>query len=81
MSRDPGESDLTSLTTADRQLLAEVSGLGRAAGSTTLSATNQTDPLWPMLLMILVGLIAAELLLSGVISRERFGSDPIAETT
>ena len=81
VSRDPGESDLTSLTTADRQLLAEVSGLGRAAGSTTLSATNQTDPLWPMLLMILVGLIAAELLLSGVISRERFGSDPIAETT
>lgn len=81
VNRDPGESDLTSLTTADRQLLAELSGLGRAAGSNTLSATNQTDPLWPMLLMILVGLIAAELLLAGVISRERFGSDPIAETT
>ena len=81
VNRDPGESDLASLTTADRQLLAEVSGLGRTAGSNALSVTNQTDPLWPMLLMILVGLIAAELILSGVISRERFGSDPIAETT
>ncbi|MGZ0174978.1 MAG: beta-galactosidase trimerization domain-containing protein [Planctomycetales bacterium] len=81
VNRDPSESDLTSLTTADRQLLAEVSGLGRTAGSTTLSVTNQTDPLWPMLLMILLGLIAVELILSGMISRERFGSDPIAETT
>jgi len=81
VNRDPSESDLTSLTTADRQLLAEVSGLGRAAGSNAISVTNQTDPLWPMLLMILLGLIAAELLLSGIISRERFGSAPIAETT
>jgi hypothetical protein len=81
VNRDPRESDLTSLTTADRQLLAEVSGLSRTAGSNALTVTNQTDPLWPMLLMILVGLIAAELLLSGMISRERFGSDPIAETT
>ena len=81
VNRDPSESDLTSLTTADRQLLSVVSGLSRTAGSTTLSVTNQTDPLWPMLLMILVGLIAVELLLSGMISRERFGSDPIAETT
>jgi hypothetical protein len=29
----------------------------------------------------LVGLIAAELVLSGAIARERFGTDPIAETT
>jgi hypothetical protein len=81
VNRDSSESDLTSLTTADRQLLAEVSGLSRTVGTNALSVTNQTDPLWPMLLMILVALIAAELLLSGIISRERFGSDPIAETT
>lgn len=81
VNRDASESDLTSLTTADRQLLAEVSGLSRTAGSQAISVTNQTDPLWPLLLMMLVVLIAAELLLSGIISRERFGSDPIAETT
>ncbi|NQV24195.1 MAG: BatA domain-containing protein [Rhodopirellula sp.] len=81
VNRDPSESDLTSLTTADRQLLAKISGFSRTTGTNTISVTNQTDPLWPMLLMVLVGLIAAELLLSGIISRERFGSDPIAETT
>lgn len=81
VSRDPGESDLTSLTTADRQLLAELSGLSRTAGTNQISVTNQSDPLWPLLLMTLVVLIGAELLLSGFISRERFGVDPIAETS
>lgn len=81
VNRDPSESDLTSLTTGDRQLLAEVTGLSGTAGNNALTVTNQTDPLWPLLLMVLLGLIAVELLLSGMISRERFGSEPIAETT
>jgi hypothetical protein len=81
VQRDPQESDLAPLTTADNELLAELTGLSTSSSTTALSGTNQNEPLWPTLLMILVGLIAAELLLSGMISRERFGTSSIAETS
>lgn len=81
VSRDPLESNLTSLSTADHELLAELSGLSRSTVDASISGTNMSDPLWPLLFMLLIGVIVAELLLSGVIARERFGSDPIAETT
>lgn len=81
VNRDPLESNLTPLTTADHELLAEVVGLAQDTQNATWSSSNHSDPLWPILFMLLIGLIAAELVLSGIISRERFGSDPIAETT
>lgn len=81
VQRPSQESDLSTLTTDDQQLLADLSGLGAAAGAEAIGGTNQTDPLWPLLLMALIVVIALELVLSGVIARERFGSDPIAETS
>ena len=36
---------------------------------------------WRTLLMILIALMAGELILSGLISKQRFGSESIAETT
>ncbi len=81
VNRDPQESNLTPLTTADHKLLAGLSGLTSTTTGSAFISTNHADPLWPLILMILIGLIAAELLLSGIISRERFGSDPIAEST
>ncbi|HUQ72001.1 MAG TPA: BatA domain-containing protein [Planctomycetaceae bacterium] len=80
--RDPLESDLTPLTDADHALLAEAAGLSRRAAATdSLHSSVPSDPLWPLLLMLLMGLMLAELLLSGSLSRERFGTDPIAETS
>lgn len=81
VSRDAQESNLAALTTADHELLAELSGLSRTTAEASISGTSFDNPLWPLLFMILIGVIVAELLLSGVIARERFGSDPIAETT
>lgn len=81
VNRDPQESNLTALSTADHELLADLSGLSRSTAEASISGTSFNDPLWPLLFMLLIGVIVAELLLSGVIARERFGSDPIAETT
>lgn len=81
VNRDPQESQLTLLSAAERQLLAEVTTPGEYRAEATPADAGQSDPLWPFLLIILIGLIAAELLLSGMIARERFGADPIAETT
>jgi hypothetical protein len=81
VSRDPQESNLTSLTTADHKLLADLSGLSRSTAKASISGTSTNDPLWPLMFMLLIGVIVAELVLSGVIARERFGSNPIAETT
>ena len=80
VTRDPGESQLTPLTAEDQELLARATAPRETAASSQVGASH-SDPLWPLLLMILIGLIAAELLLSGIIARERFGADPISETT
>jgi hypothetical protein len=79
VSRDPQESQLTPLTEEDQELLAQATGPSEIAATSQVGA-SRSDPLWPLLLMILIGLIAAELLLSGLIARERFGADPISET-
>lgn len=72
--RDAAESDLTGLSTSDEQRFAglmthrpPVTG----ESSTTLSAT---DPLWPALWLLLVGLLVGELFLASSLSRKRFGS-------
>lgn len=81
VARDPRESNLAGLAAVDRQLLTATTGLSQSAISRQISGTNQRNPLWPLLLMILIALIAGELLLSGMIARQRFGSDAISETT
>ena len=79
--READESDLTPLATADRALLADVTSVKGGTDAETAASYGRSDPLWPVLLIVVIGLIAAELLLAGMISRERFGSAPISETT
>ena len=81
VARDPGESDLSALTATDRRFLSETAGLGREYTETETAGSNQRDPVWPLLLMLLIVIMVAELLLSGVIARNRFGTDPISDTT
>ncbi len=81
VQRDPQESNLKPLTTADQKMLAEIAGLGRQNADNTITSSAPTDPVWPMLLTLLTGLMIFELLLASRMSRQRFGSDPITETT
>lgn len=81
VNRDPQESNLTPLTGDDKEALDELAGLSQSLASAALSGSSQSEPLWPTLLIILITVMSAELLLSGMISRERFGSDPIAESS
>lgn len=73
--RNASESNLSALTGDNRERLAALTGSALGANRTGSHISNQSEPLWPVLLMILIAVIAAELLLSGVIARERFGSD------
>jgi hypothetical protein len=81
VQRDPLESSLVALQTADLELLADVSKVSRSSPIDSRAASLPSDPIWPLLLTLLVGLILAELMLSAQMSRLRFGNDPIAETT
>jgi hypothetical protein len=78
---DPAESDLTSLAQDERDLLAELTGIPSNRSGSGFRGETRTEPIWHVLLMLLIGLIAGELILSGIIARERFGSDPIAESS
>lgn len=77
--RDPRESDLRTLSVKEQRKLTEVPQAIGDSSPGDLSGVQQRDPVWPLLLMMLIGLITAELALSGFIARERFGLDPIAE--
>ena len=79
--RDPRESNLTALTETESQLITEISGLNRITANSGSHGSTPSDPVWPLLLMLLIGLILAELLLAGSMSRSRFGADPITETS
>jgi len=81
VARDPRESNLASLAAVDRRLLAQTAGLRRNMVTRQITGTNQRDPVWPLLLIILIGLMTGEMILSGFISQQRFGSESIAETT
>ena len=81
VQRDARESNLTPLSTSEQQLISSSTRLGQAIISESLNRATPTDPVWPLLLTLLAGLIVAELLLSGMMSRGRFGTDPIAETS
>ncbi|MCA8995419.1 MAG: BatA domain-containing protein [Planctomycetaceae bacterium] len=81
VERSTEESQLTSLSVDERKQLETSTTPLLAEGNRAAVSTAQQEPLWPLLLMILIVIIAGELILSGMISRERFGSDPIAETS
>ncbi len=80
VNREPHESDLTPLRSAERNQLAELTRLEPASSNTFLAGSTRADPLWPYLLIGLIGLITGELLLSGLLARERFGSSGLTET-
>ena len=52
----------------------------RVVQSSDLAVHTHRDPVWPTLLMLLIGFMSVELVLSGMISRERFGVEAIPET-
>ena len=81
MQRNPKESNLTGLSEEDHKLLADTAGLSGSLLNPNLSSTSQSDPVWPMLLMMLIAFMSFELILSGMISRERFGTAAISETS
>ena len=81
VGRDSNESNLAPLTAAERDRLAEARGLGHGTANNSLNTAIPSDPVWPLLLSLLIGLLLCELLLAGNMSRQRFGVDPIAETS
>lgn len=80
VQRNLQESRLQRLSEDERGLLRETAGLTQNLLSSGLSGHSHRDPVWPLLLMLLISLMSAELVLSGFISRERFGTDSIPET-
>ncbi len=81
VARDSRESNLAGLASVDRRLLNETTGLTSNSPNRRLSGSDEREPLWPILLLALLAVMAGELLLAGVIARHRFGADRIAETT
>lgn len=81
VQRNPNESNLTELSEEDQKLLADTAGLSSSLLSSSLSSNSQRDPVWPILLMMMIAFMSFELILSGIISRERFGTATIAETS
>jgi hypothetical protein len=80
IQRSLHESDLRDLSDDNRSLLKETAGLTQNLLSTGMAGHSHRDPVWPMLLMLLIAFMSAELVLSGIIARERFGTDSIPET-
>lgn len=69
------------LTDEDHKLLADTAGLSGSLLSSNMSSNSHSNPVWPMLLMLLIALMSCELILSGIISHKRFGTEVIAETS
>ena len=74
------ESNLKELSEVERQLLQETSSLSANDLSSDMGSHAYRDPVWPILLMLLIGFMTVELVLSGIISRDRFGVEAIPET-
>ncbi|MCA9058224.1 MAG: BatA domain-containing protein [Planctomycetaceae bacterium] len=81
VSRDPEESNLNALSEAESLTLTRLADVAREAGNEENVASSQHDPIWQILFAGLIAMMTGELVLAGFISRERFGSDPIAETS
>lgn len=80
VARDAEESELARLTTSDRAYLSETVGLNQGRIASQVAGTTHRAPVWSALLMFLIAFIIGELLLSGIIARNRFGAPPISET-
>ena len=46
-----------------------------------MTGSSRNNPVWPILFSLLLAFMVCELLLSGMISRERFGGASISETS
>jgi len=77
--RDVGESDLQALQSDAEQQIAASTKANPTTENLAATASTQSDPLWPYLLFGLILLITGELVLSGALARERFGSAGIPE--
>lgn len=77
--RSAEESDLDPLGADAWQRLAAATTPSPTRDKTRTTASAHSDPVWPYLLLALIALITGELVLSGVLARERFGSAGIVE--
>ena len=74
VQRELLESNLDSLTAEGERRINAAITPNPAEQAAAETASAQSDPLWPYLLVGLIVLIAGELVLSGLLARERFGS-------
>lgn len=81
VARDIRESDLSPLDASQQKQLSGLVGIQATVGDRSTASSDPTDPLWPSILMVLIGLITLELLLSGMLARERFGVAGLSENT
>lgn len=80
VERDPHESNLARLNADQQKQLANVADAGRNLRMEDGIGTARRNPVWHILLILLITFMTVELVLSGLISRERFGSAAISET-
>tara|TARA_R110002073_G_scaffold335615_1_gene528120 strand:- start:1851 stop:4232 length:2382 start_codon:yes stop_codon:yes gene_type:complete len=77
--RDSDESNLIPLSSDAVQQIAASTTATPSIERLSATASTQSDPLWPYLLTGLILLITGELVLSGILARERFGVAGIPE--
>lgn len=77
--RSPEESNLASLDPNTWQWIEASFAAQATPERLAQSSSTQADPVWPYLLLALIALITGELVLSGVMARQRFGSSGIPE--
>lgn len=80
VQRSVGESNLAELTPDNRRLLRDTANLSQNTLASGATSHTQRDPVWPFLLLLLIAFMSCELVLAGMISRERFGTEAIPET-
>ena len=79
VQRDEIESDLTALSDDALKQIAAATTANRDENEDTGSESKSSDPLWPFLLLGLIAILTGELVLSGILSRERFGTAGVPE--
>lgn len=79
--RNTRESNLEALSSDEHKLLEQTAGLSSGILDSGLRGHSHSDPVWPFLLMLLIAFMSTELILAGMISRERFGTATVTETT
>lgn len=77
--RTSAESNLEPLNDEDEARIASATRVERSPEQFETTAPGHSDPLWPYLLFGLIVLMTGELVLSSVLSRERFGSSGVPE--